>query len=100
MSPDGNPIGQSWDQPQENGSFSGAGQMNDIPPEYANDPEMWQAIKMSLMDSNAQNPDQTDQTAFEALDLTNQRNDISDNVGDVLDAVTGRVDACDDLLTG
>lgn len=47
MSPEGNgeigSISAPWDDaPQNNNAFGGAS--NDIPPEYANDPEMWQAI--------------------------------------------------------
>jgi hypothetical protein len=59
MSPEGHGgIGGTsapWDDaPQNNNAFGGAS--NDIPPEYANDPEMWQAIQMSLMDSSPSNP--------------------------------------------
>ena len=47
------------DDPQNSNSFGGGGASNDIPPEYANDPELWQAIQLSMMDSapsgNAQN---------------------------------------------
>ena len=56
-----------------------------------------------MMDNAGQNEPShqpsNDQTAFEALDLTNKQADISANVGDVLEAVTGRVDMADDLLT-
>lgn len=73
MSPEGavaNPF-STGDDPQNSNSFGGAGAANDIPPEYANDPELWQAIQLSMMDSAQPSNPQNDQTAFEALDLTN-----------------------------
>lgn len=50
-------IAAIGDQPQNSNSFGGG--HNDIPPEYAHDPELWQVMQLSLMESGgapASNP--------------------------------------------
>lgn len=95
--------------------------MGEVPPEYADDPELYYAMQMSLQDTMTPNEQASapasgsgavdDEPKYEALDLANRgqrklqnqgrNNDIDADIGEVLDAINGedaRLDADDNLI--